>query len=450
MTFFLLAKRGFLWYKNWRRMTNMLDIRRIVKEPSDVVEGLKRKNQDFNHEITRLIDLDRERRDAITATEELKRERNEASKKIGQLKKEGKETEPVMNQISGIGETIKEKDALIARVEEEMNSMLLSLPNIPHPSVPDGAGEEENVVVRTWGEIPKFDFPVLDHVTLGEHGNALDLERGVKVSQARFHYKKDELALLERALINFMLDMHTRQHGYVEYSVPFLVNREAMTGTGQLPKFEDDLYRLEEDDLFLIPTAEVPLTNLFAREILPPDSLPAKVTSHTPCFRREKFSHGKDVRGILRQHQFHKVELVNFVRPEESYQALEILVRDAAQVLEALKIPYRVLLLCTGDMSFSSAKTYDIEAWIPSQERYREVSSCTNFEDFQARRAGIRYKNESGKNEFVHTLNGSALAVGRLLIAVMENYQNADGSVSIPEALQPYMNGKTTILKRKD
>ena len=450
MTFFLLAKRGFLWYKNWRRMTNMLDIRRIVKEPSDVIEGLKRKNQDFSREITRLIDLDRERRDAITATEELKRERNEASKKIGQLKKEGKETESVMNQISGIGETIKEKDALIAGVEEEMNTMLLSLPNIPHPSVPDGAGEEENVVVRTWGEIPKFDFPVLDHVTLGEHGNALDLERGVKVSQARFHYKKDELALLERALINFMLDMHTRQHGYVEYSVPFLVNRESMTGTGQLPKFEDDLYRLEEDDLFLIPTAEVPLTNLFAREILPPDSLPAKVTSHTPCFRREKFSHGKDVRGILRQHQFHKVELVNFVRPEESYQALEILVRDAAQVLEALKIPYRVLLLCTGDMSFSSAKTYDIEAWIPSQERYREVSSCTNFEDFQARRAGIRYKNESGKNEFVHTLNGSALAVGRLLIAVMENYQSADGSVSIPEALQPFMNGKTTILKRKD
>ena len=301
----------------------MLDIRRIVKETSDVIDGLKRKNQDFSLEIRKLIELDSQRREAITATEELKRERNEASKKIGQLKKEGKETDTVMSQISGIGETIKEKDAFIARVEEEMNTMLLSLPNLPHSSVPDGAGEEENVVVRTWGEIPKFEFPVLDHVALGEYGSALDLERGVKVAQARFHYKRDEIALLERALTNFMLDLHTRQHGYVEYSVPFLVNREAMTGTGQLPKFEEDLYRLEEDDLFLIPTAEVPLTNLFAKEILPDESLPVKVTSHTPCFRREKFSHGKDVRGILRQHQFHKVELVNFVRPEESYEALE-------------------------------------------------------------------------------------------------------------------------------
>lgn len=428
----------------------MIDIKRIVKEPEAVIDGLKRKNEDFTPQIRKLIELDRERRDAITATEELKRERNEASRKIGQLKKEGKEIDAIMSQVSGIGDTIKEKDALIARMEEEMNTILLSLPNIPDPSVPDGKGEEENLVVRDRGEVRKFDFPVQDHVSLGEKDSSLDLERGAKVAQARFHYKRHELALLERALINFMLDLHTRQHGYVEYSVPFLVNRDAMTGTGQLPKFEEDLYRLEEDDLFLIPTAEVPLTNLFAGEILPLDSLPVKVTSHTPCFRREKFSHGKDVRGILRQHQFHKVELVKFVRPENSYRELESLVSDAEAVLEALKIPYQVLLLCTGDMSFSSAKTYDIEAWIPSQGRYREVSSCTNFEDFQARRAGIRFKNESGKNEYVHTLNGSALAVGRLLIALVENYQEADGSVSIPEVLQPYMNGTKSILKGKE
>ncbi|HOO59699.1 MAG TPA: serine--tRNA ligase [Candidatus Mcinerneyibacteriales bacterium] len=428
----------------------MIDIKRIVKEPEAVIEGLKRKSEDFTPQIRKLIELDRERRDAITATEELKRERNEASRKIGQLKKEGKETDAIMNQVSGIGDTIKEKDALIAQMEEEMNTILLSLPNIPDPSVPDGKGEEENLVVRNWGEVRKFDFPVQDHVSLGEKDSSLDLERGAKVAQARFHYKRHELALLERALINFMLDLHTRQHGYVEYSVPFLVNRDAMTGTGQLPKFEEDLYRLEEDDLFLIPTAEVPLTNLFAGEILPLDSLPVKVTSHTPCFRREKFSHGKDVRGILRQHQFHKVELVKFVRPEDSCRELESLVSDAEAVLEALKIPYQVLLLCTGDMSFSSAKTYDIEAWIPSQGRYREVSSCTNFEDFQARRAGIRFKNESGKNEYVHTLNGSALAVGRLLIALVENYQEADGSVRIPEVLQPYMNGTKSILKGKE
>jgi len=428
----------------------MIDIKRIVKEPEAVIDGLKRKNEDFTPQIRKLIELDRERRDAITATEELKRERNEASRKIGQLKKEGKETDAIMNQVSGIGDTIKEKDALIAQMEEEMNTILLSLPNIPDPSVPDGKGEEENLVVRNWGEVRKFDFPVQDHVSLGEKDSSLDLERGAKVAQARFHYKRHELALLERALINFMLDLHTRQHGYVEYSVPFLVNRDAMTGTGQLPKFEEDLYRLEEDDLFLIPTAEVPLTNLFAGEILPLDSLPVKVTSHTPCFRREKFSHGKDVRGILRQHQFHKVELVKFVRPEDSCRELESLVSDAEAVLEALKIPYQVLLLCTGDMSFSSAKTYDIEAWIPSQGRYREVSSCTNFEDFQARRAGIRFKNESGKNEYVHTLNGSALAVGRLLIALVENYQEADGSVRIPEVLQPYMNGTKSILKGKE
>ena len=428
----------------------MLDIRRIVKEPSEVLAGLKRKNEDYSPQVQRLIDLDRQRREAITASEELKRERNEASRKIGQLKKEGKDTSEIMNQVSGIGDTIKQNDALIARVEEEMNTLLLSLPNIPHNSVPQGEGEEDNVVVRTWGTPREFTFQVQDHVTLGEFESSLDMERGAKVARARFHYKKNELALLERALINFMLDMHTRNHGYVEYSVPFLVNREAMTGTGQLPKFEEDLYRLEEDDLFLIPTAEVPLTNLFAREILPLDSLPLKVTSHTPCFRREKFSHGKDVRGILRQHQFHKVELVKFVRPEDSYEELESLVKDAAEVLEALDIPYRILLLSTGDMSFSSAKTYDIEAWIPSQGRYREVSSCTNFEDFQVRRAGIRFKNESGKNEYVHTLNGSALAVGRLMIAVMENYQETDGSVRIPELLQPYMNGKKNILKRKD
>ena len=428
----------------------MIDIKRIVKEPEAVIDGLKRKNEDFTPQIRKLIELDRERRDAITATEELKRERNEASRKIGQLKKEGKETDAIMNQVSGIGDTIKEKDALIAQMEEEMNTILLSLPNIPDPSVPDGKGEEENLVVRNWGEVRKFDFPVQDHVSLGEKDSSLDLERGAKVAQARFHYKRHELALLERALINFMLDLHTRQHGYVEYSVPFLVNRDAMTGTGQLPKFEEDLYRLEEDDLFLIPTAEVPLTNLFAGEILPLDSLPVKVTSHTPCFRREKFSHGKDVRGILRQHQFHKVELVKFVRPEDSCRELESLVSDAEAVLEALKIPYQVLLLCTGDMSFSSAKAYDIEAWIPSQGRYREVSSCTNFEDFQARRAGIRFKNESGKNEYVHTLNGSALAVGRLLIALVENYQEADGSVRIPEVLQPYMNGTKSILKGKE
>mgnify|MGYP005619360989 CR=1 FL=1 len=427
----------------------MLDIRRIVTQREQILKTLRRKGEDHSEDVIRLIELDQLRRDTITATEELKKERNEVSKKIGLLKREGKNIEEIMNRVSGIGETIKENDSRIALYEDEIRLRLLSLPNLPHESVPDGTGEEENVIVRQWGTPRSFSFPVQDHLSLGERNRGIDTESGVKVARGRFHFKTGEVALLERALISFLLDYHTQKNGYTEMSTPYLVNREAMTGTGQLPKFEEDLYCIEEDDLFLIPTAEVPLTNYFAGEILQKDELPLKVTAHTPCFRREKFSHGKDVRGILRQHQFHKVELVKLASPEYSYEELEGLVDDASAVLEALDIPYQILLLCTGDMSFSSAKTYDIEAWIPSQNRYREVSSCTNFEDFQARRAGIKYKSETGKNEYLHTLNGSALAVGRLLIAVMENYQKKDGSIGIPAVLQPYMQGKRVILEER-
>ncbi len=327
-----------------------------------------------------------------------------------------------------------------------MEEMLLSLPNIPDPSVPEGEGEEDNPVVRTWGEPPSFPFPVRDHVDIGTGLDILDFDRAAKIAGARFCLMKGAGALLERALINFMLDIHTREHGYTEVLPPFLANSASFVGTGQLPKFEEDLFRVAGTDYFLVPTAEVPVTNIVRDEILPADSLPLKMTAYTPCFRAEAGSHGKDVRGMIRQHQFNKVELVKVCRPEESFAELESLTADAEEILRRLSLPYRVVTLCTADLGFSAAKTYDIEVWLPSQERYREISSCSNFTDFQARRARIRFRDgATGKARLAHTLNGSGLAVGRTVVAILENCQREDGSVLIPPALRPYMGGMERI-----
>ena len=331
-------------------------------------------------------------------------------------------------------------------MESEWELLSLEIPNIPHDSVPVGAGEEQNVVVRTWGEKPRFDFPPVAHWDLGERLGILDFKRAAKITGSRFTLYKSHGALLERALINFMLDLHVREHGYTEVLPPFMVNRESMTGTGQLPKFEEELFKLADPDYFLIPTAEVPVTNIFRDEILKEDDLPIKYVAYTPCFRKEAGAHGKDTRGLTRQHQFNKVELVKFSLPADSYAELEGLLLDAEDVLKRLAIHYRVSLLSTGDLGFSSAKTYDIEVWLPGQNIYREISSCSNFEAFQARRAKIRYRTGAGKTEYVHTLNGSGLAVGRCVMAVMENYQREDGSIEVPEVLRPYMHGMTTIL----
>jgi seryl-tRNA synthetase len=345
-----------------------------------------------------------------------------------------------------VSQQIKGLDDELRGIEEEFDLFLLTVPNIPHASVPVGRSESDNVEIRSHGEKPSFDFEAKPHWEIGESLGILDFERGAKITGARFTLYRGMGARLERALINFMLDLHTEQHGYLEMLPPFMVNRESMTGTGQLPKFEDDLFRLEGLDYYLIPTAEVPVTNIHRGEILRSAELPLRYTAYTPCFRKEAGSYGKDTRGLIRQHQFNKVELVKFARPEQSYSELELLLDNAEEVLRRLGLHYRVVELCTGDLGFSAAKTYDIEVWLPGQEAYREISSCSNFEDFQARRAGIRFRDEEkAKPEFVHTLNGSGLAVGRTLVAILENYQSADGSVRIPEVLRPYVGGAVAI-----
>ena len=417
---------------------------KMLREKSEIVfESLKKRGTEIN--MDRLFSFDEKRRMLIQESEKMKSERNELSNEIARLKKSGSDAENKISHLRDLGKDIEGLEQELRIVEKEWENMLLVIPNIPHESVPVGTSETDNKEVRVWGEKPSFDFAPLPHWDIGEKLDILDFKRAAKITGSRFTLYKAGGALLERALINFMLDLHTREHGYTEVLPPFMVNRDAMTGTGQLPKFEEELFKLQGIDYFLIPTAEVPVTNIYNNEILKEDDLTIKFVAYTPCFRAEAGAHGKDTRGLTRQHQFNKVELVKFARPEQSYEELEGLLLDAEDVLKKLNIHYRVSLLCTGDLGFSSAKTYDIEVWLPGQNIYREISSCSNFENFQARRARIRYRKSGNKIDFVHTLNGSGLAVGRTVMAVMENYQNSDGSITIPEALRPYMHGTTRI-----
>ncbi len=416
----------------------MLDPKVIRDETERVRAGLARRRADID--LDAWLFLDEKRRRLIQESERLQQKRNERSREVGKRKGRGESADDLMAEVRGIGEDLKRLQDELRETEEKLRSLALQIPNIPNSAVPDGVDEDANVEVRRWGEPPVFDFEPLNHWDVGERLGILDFDRAAKLSGARFALYRGMGARLERAIINFFLDLHTGEHGYEEVLPPVLVNSESMIGTGQLPKFKEDLFKCEGVDLWLIPTAEVPVTNIFRGEILAEQDLPIKMTAYTPCFRSEAGSHGKDTRGLIRQHQFNKVELVKFAHPENSYEELEKLTADAEDALQRLGLPYRVVTLCTGDLGFSSAKTYDIEVWLPGQQKYREISSCSNFEDFQARRAGIRFKSAAGKqNRLVHTLNGSGLAVGRTLVAILENYQQKDGSVVIPEALRPYM-----------
>ena len=391
--------------------------------------------------IAELVEADTALKRVNLRIEELRRRRNEASEQIGRLRKQGQDTVEQQANVKGIAAEIKALEEKGRELDEQLNSLLHTIPNLPHASVPPGSNETANAEVRRWGTPPKFDFQVLDHVDLGTSLGILDMERAVKITGARFALLAGAGARLERALIQFMLDVHTKEHGYTEVLPPFMANSTSLFGTGNLPKFAQDLFRLEGTDYYLVPTAEVPVTNIYQGEVLDAALLPKKFCAYTPCFRSEAGSYGKDTRGLIRQHQFDKVELVKFALPATSYEELESLTRNAETILQRLGLHYRVIVLCTGDMGFSSAKTFDIEVWLPSQNRFREISSCSNFEDFQARRANIRYKASDGKRGFVHTLNGSGLAIGRTWLAILENYQRADGTVVIPEVLRPYMGG---------
>jgi len=418
----------------------MLDLELIRKNPEFVKERLKTRGEGFEELVDKVMELDHERRSILRELESLRAERNAKSKEIGMLKRKGEDTSSLEEEVKKIKESIEAYEEKLASVEEKLRDLMLRIPNLPHKSVPIGKDESENVEVRRWGKPKDFSFEPRPHWEIGERLGIFDFERAGKISGSRFVILKDWGAKLERALINFMLDLHSRK-GYKEVWPPHLVRPEILVGTGQLPKFEEELYKCERDNLYLIPTAEVPLTNLYRDEILSEEDLPIYMVSYTPCYRREAGSYGKDVRGIIRQHQFNKVELVKIVKPEHSYEELELerLTADAEDVLRLLELPYRVVLLCTGDMGFASAKTYDIEVWFPSQGRYREISSCSNCEDFQARRMNTRYRDAQGKLHFVHTLNGSGLAIGRTLAAILENYQQEDGSVVVPEALRDYL-----------
>lgn len=396
----------------------------------------------FELDVEEFRSLDARRRAAVTEAEELRARRNAMSQEIGRRKKAGEDTSALQAEVRAMGGRIAELDEQVKALDEEFRSRLASIPNVPHESVPTGASSDDNVEVKRWGTPRAFPFEPKAHWDLGPQLGILDFERAAKITGARFAVYMGAGARLERALINFMLDLHTREHGYTEVLPPFLVNSSSLFGTGQLPKFAADLFKCENFDFWLIPTAEVPVTNLHRDETLDGDALPIRYCAFTPCFRSEAGSYGRDVRGIIRQHQFQKVELVNFTRPDQSYQELERLTESAEHVLERLGLPYRRVVLCTGDMGFSSAKTYDLEVWMPGQQAYREISSCSNFESFQARRAGIRFRSGKGKAEFAHTLNGSGLAVGRTWVAVVENYQQEDGSVVLPEALRPYLNAE--------
>ncbi len=422
----------------------MLDIRVIREEKEAVKAYLKARNNDFD--IEKILALDQEKKKLLTTVEELKAKRNAGSKEVGKIRATGGDASVIMEEMKKIGEQVKADDARMSEIDEELRALMLQIPNRPDASVPIGKDGSENVEVRRWSEPRKFDFEPKAHWDIGEACDILDFERGPRLAQSRFTVFKGLGARLERAIMNYMLDVHTLQQGYTEYNVPFMVNSDTMLGTGQLPKFAEDLYKVDHDDLWLIPTAEVPLTNMHRGEILSEKDLPKYLTAYTPCYRRESGSYGSDVRGIMRLHQFDKVEMVKICTPETSNDELEKLTSNAEEILKGLGIPYRVIVLCTGDMGFSSAKTYDIEVWLPSQNCYREISSCSNCVDFQARRMNTRYRPaDGGKPRFVHTLNGSGLAVGRTLIAILENFQNADGSVDIPPALVPYMGGVKKI-----
>jgi seryl-tRNA synthetase len=411
-----------------------------------VEEALRRRRSPAS--LEGFAGIDRERRGLLSSVEALRAERNAASEEIGRLRREKKDASALMEKMKEVSARIKEMEAGLPALEARMEELLLNIPNLPDPSVPEGTGEQDNPTVRTWGTPRAFPFPVRDHVDIGAELDILDFERASKIAGARFCLSKGAGALLERALINFMLDVHTREHGYTEMLPPFMANSASFFGTGQLPKFEEDLFRVAGTDYYLVPTAEVPVTNIVRDEILPGETLPLKMTAYTPCFRAEAGSYGKDVRGMIRQHQFNKVELVKICRPEESWAELEALTADAEDILRRLSLPYRVVTLCTGDLGFSSAKTYDLEVWLPSQNRYREISSCSNFTDFQARRAKIRFRDPgTGKTRLAHTLNGSGLAAGRTVVAVLENFQQEDGSVLVPEPLRPYMGGMERIPK---
>jgi seryl-tRNA synthetase len=423
----------------------VLSLQAIRENPGAVAEGLARKGVDPS-EVEALLLEDRRHRELLREAEALKAERNARSKEIGRLKKAGGDTAEVQAEVRALGDRIAALDREAAEREAALRDRLLRIPNLPHPSVPQGLDETGNAVVKVWGEPPRFSFPPRPHDELGVALGILDFERAAKISGARFVVYRGAGALLERALIAFMLDLHTSRHGYTEVIPPYLVKAEALYGTGNLPKFEADLFKVDGGAFYLIPTAEVPVTNLHRDEILEEEALPLSYCAFTPCFRSEAGSYGKDVKGMIRQHQFHKVELVKFVHPDRSYDELERLTGDAEAVLEALGLHYRRVLLCTGDMSFSSAKTYDLEVWLPSQGRFREISSCSNFEDFQARRANIRFRpREGGKPRLVHTLNGSGLAVGRTVVAILEQGQREDGSVAIPAALRPYCGGRDAL-----
>jgi len=425
----------------------MLDIR-YVRENLDTIEKMLESRQ-LNFDLTTFKILDDKRRNLIKKTEELRAERNSLSQEIGKKKREGVEDSlllPLKEKVNTLAKEIKKIELELNNIEAQHKHMLLTIPNIPHSSVPYGKSSEDNVEVRKFGEPRKFDFEPKPHWEIGEKLDIIDFQRAGKLTGARFSILKNLGARLERALINFMLEIHTEKHGYIEMLPPFIVNKDSMTGTGQLPKFAEDLFKLENWDYYLIPTAEVPVTNYFRDEIIPEEKLPIYFTAYTPCFRAEAGSYGKDTKGLIRQHQFDKVELVKFVHPETSYDELEKLTNDAEKILQELELPYRVVVLCTGDLGFASAKTYDIEVFLPSYGGYKEISSCSNFEDFQARRMNIKYRIKgSNKTNFVHTLNGSGLAVGRTLAAILENYQNEDGSVTIPNALRKYMGGLDII-----
>ncbi|MEE8319600.1 MAG: serine--tRNA ligase [bacterium] len=424
----------------------MLDVRFLRENTDFVAERLILRGDKID--LGPFMRLDTERRELLSATDDMKALRNKESEQIGRMKKAGEDAKKRMEAVRKLGEKIKANDERIKAIEDELNDFLLTLPNIPHESVPVGEDESANKIVRTWGEKPEKSFEVLPHWDLGEMLGILDFPRAARMAGSRFSVMVGAGALLERALSAFMLDLHTREHGYREVLTPFMVNSDSMIGTGQLPKFADDLFSVEGGQYYLIPTAEVPVTNLHREEILKEEDLPVRYTSHSPCFRREAGSHGKDTRGLVRLHQFNKVELVKFCRPEDSYEELESLTVDAEEVLKRLGLHYQVTSLSTGDLGFSATKTYDLEVWLPGQDAYREISSCSNFEDFQARRAMIRYRPTKGKGtRFVHTINGSGLAVGRCLVAILENFQEEDGSVVVPEVLRPYMNGMERILR---
>jgi len=420
----------------------MLDIQLIRNDLESVAARLATRGVTID--VAEFRALEEQRKHAQVRTQELQAKRNASSKLIGDLKRKGEDTSALMAETGAVGEELKKIEDELEGIQAELREMLLGIPNLPHMSVPVGKSSEDNVEVRREGEPRRFDFPVKDHVDVGAGLGMLDFDAAAKISGARFTLMKGPLARLHRAIAHFMLDIHTGEHGYMEVYVPYLVNADSMRGTGQLPKFEEDLFAVPHADgskFYLIPTAEVPVTNIVRDEIVAAEKLPLKFVCHSPCFRSEAGSYGKDTRGMIRQHQFDKVELVQIVHPEQSYQGLEELTKHAETILRRLDLPFRTVALCTGDMGFAAAKTYDIEVWLPGQNAYREISSCSNFEAFQARRMQARFKGEKGRNEFVHTLNGSGLAVGRTLVAILENYQNRDGSITIPEALCPYMGG---------